>query len=174
MNERTTPPPTPPRRGEGRRVRPQNIVVGQRVDAAKVQRARELRRHMTLEVRILWQALRANRLQGLQFRRQQIIDGFIVDFYCHAAGLVVAVDGPVHDHQPGDDAERDEILSGRGIRVMRVRNDEVRRDLPAVLDRIMTCAAKGLAGESAVPPHGGTADSPAKVADGLVKGLPYR
>ena len=117
-----------------------NIVIGQRVDASKVQAASELRRQMTSEERILWRALRTNKLLGLHFRRQQVIDGFIVDFYCHAAGLVVEVDGPMHQAQVGHDVERDRILSERGLRIMRVTNEEVRRDLSAVLTRIAAVA----------------------------------
>ena len=113
-----------------------NIVIGQKVDPAKVQRAKELRRQMTEEEKALWQQLRANRLNGFHFRRQQIIDGFIVDFYCHAVGLVVEVDGEVHQQQAKYDAERDGHLSARGLRVLRVRNQEVREDLPGVLARI--------------------------------------
>ena len=113
-----------------------NIVIGQKVDPAKVQRAKELRRHMTKEERILWQRLRGNRLHGLHFRRQQIIDGFIVDFYCHAAGLAVEVDGEVHRQQAAYDAERDCILSARGLRIMRIKNEEVRQNLSGVLSRI--------------------------------------
>ena len=66
-----------------------NIVTGQKVNRSKVQYAKELRRNMTEEEKILWRHLRANRLHGFHFRRQQIIGKFIVDFYCHAAGLVV-------------------------------------------------------------------------------------
>ncbi len=113
-----------------------NIVIGQKVDPAKVRRAKELRRQMTEEEKILWQQLRANRLDGLHFRRQQLIDGFIVDFYCHAAGVVVEVDGEVHQQQAGYDAERDRHLSARGLRILRIRNREVREDLPGVLTRI--------------------------------------
>ncbi|MDH7486387.1 MAG: DUF559 domain-containing protein [Anaerolineae bacterium] len=113
-----------------------NIVIGQKVDAAKVQRAKELRRQMTKEERLLWQHLRANRLHGFHFRRQQIINGFIVDFYCHAAGLVVELDGEVHQQQVEYDTERDRILSARGLRILRFRNEEIRRDLPGVLTRI--------------------------------------
>ena len=51
-----------------------NIVIGQKVTPIKVQRAKELRHQMTQEEKILWQHLRANRLNGLHFRRQQIID----------------------------------------------------------------------------------------------------
>jgi very-short-patch-repair endonuclease len=120
-----------------------NIVIGQNVDRAKVQRAKELRRQMTGEERILWQQLRTNRLEGFHFRRQQVIDGFIVDFYCHTAGLVVEVDGGVHEGQAEYDEERDRLLSARGLRVLRVKNREVREDLPDVLARIVAACREG-------------------------------
>jgi very-short-patch-repair endonuclease len=113
-----------------------NIVIGQKVQAAKVIRAKELRRDMTDEERLLWQQLRANRLLGLRFRRQQVIDGFIADFYCHAAGLVVELDSSSHDQQADYDAERDQIFSARGLRVLRIRNQEIRQQLRTVLLRI--------------------------------------
>ena len=47
---------------------------------------------MTPAEKILWKELRANKL-GVHFRRQQVIQGFIVGFYCHKAELVVEVDG---------------------------------------------------------------------------------
>ena len=59
-----------------------NIVTGQRVTKEKLQRAKELRREMTPAEKILWQEVRAKKL-GVRFRRQQVIQGFIVDFYCH-------------------------------------------------------------------------------------------
>ena len=62
-----------------------NIVIGQRVMAEKVAQARRLRKQMTEAEKRLWERLRGNRVDGVHFRRQQIIDGFIVDFYCHAA-----------------------------------------------------------------------------------------
>ena len=113
-----------------------NIVVGQKVDQTKLQRAKELRSGMTEAECILWQHLRAHRLHGLHFRRQQIIDGFIVDFYCHAAGLVVEVDGSIHEQQTGEDAERDLALSRRGLRVLRIGNQEVIGEIDGVLAKI--------------------------------------
>lgn len=59
-----------------------NIIPGQRATKEKLQRAKELRREMTPAEKILWEELRANKL-GVHFRRQQVIQGFIVDFYCH-------------------------------------------------------------------------------------------
>ncbi|TAK31051.1 MAG: DUF559 domain-containing protein [Chloroflexota bacterium] len=117
-----------------------NIVVGQRVDDAHRQRARELRREMTREEALLWQQLRGNRLGGLHFRRQQVIDGFIVDFYCHAAGLVVEIDGPIHQNQQEYDRERDAILAARGLRLLRIPNEEVASDLAGVVKRIEEAA----------------------------------
>ncbi|MCZ7570814.1 MAG: DUF559 domain-containing protein [Ardenticatenaceae bacterium] len=113
-----------------------HVVVGQTVDPQKQQRAKELRRTMTPAEAALWQQLRGNRLNGLHFRRQQVIDGLIVDFYCHAAGVVVEVDGTVHLQQVEQDADRDAILSARGLRVIRVTNEEVLNNLPVVLHRI--------------------------------------
>lgn len=113
-----------------------HIVAGQQVDAAKADLAKELRRRMTREERILWQRLRTNQLEGFHFRRQQVIDGYIVDFYCHTAALVVEVDGAVHQEQWEYDAQRDQVLTARGLRVLRIGNSEVRDNLVSVLARI--------------------------------------
>ena len=113
-----------------------NIVIGQKVERTKVQRSRELRREMTKEEIILWDQLRANRFGDFHFRRQQVIDGFIVDFYCHKAGLVVEVDGPIHEEKVEYDLERARILTGRGLRILRVKNEEIRKDISSVLTRL--------------------------------------
>jgi very-short-patch-repair endonuclease len=123
-------------------VRGRQIVIGQKVDEAKVARAKELRREMTAEEGILWQHLRLNRLRGFHFRRQQIVEGFIVDFYCHAAGLVVEVDGGVHEQREEYDAERDQILSARSLRILRIQNDEIEGDIRGVLARIADACRK--------------------------------
>jgi very-short-patch-repair endonuclease len=112
-----------------------NIVTNQKVTAQKLQRAKELRREMTPAEKILWQELRANKL-GVHFRRQQVIQGFIVDFYCHKAGLVVEVDGDVHDLQQEEDARREKVLREMGLRIIRFRNDEIEKNLSAVVGRI--------------------------------------
>jgi len=112
-----------------------NIIPGQRVTKEKLQRAKELRREMTPAEKILWEELRANKL-GVHFRRQQVIQGFIVDFYCHKAGLVIEVDGDIHDLQQDEDARREKALSEMGLRIVRFRNDEVVMDLSAVVGKI--------------------------------------
>ncbi|NET87842.1 MAG: DUF559 domain-containing protein [Kamptonema sp. SIO1D9] len=119
-----------------------NIVIGQKVSSAKVKRAKELRSQMTKEEQILWHHLRANRLNGFHFRRQQIIDGFIADFYCHAAGLIVEIDGKIHDEQVEYDEERDRIISSKGLILLRIKNEEVKQNLESILERIATACGQ--------------------------------
>lgn len=99
-----------------------NIIPGQKVAKEKLQRAKELRREMTPAEKILWEELRANKL-GVHFRRQQVIAGFIVDFYCHKAALVVEADGNIHDLQKEEDERREKVLSELGLKVVRFGND---------------------------------------------------
>ena len=119
-----------------------HFVIGRRTNPIKTQRARDFRREMTDQEQLLWQRLRGNGLNGLHFRRQHVIDGFIVDFYCHAVGLVVEVDGSVHENLAEADAERDQALARRGLRILRVRNDQVRHNMAAVLSTIGEAALK--------------------------------
>lgn len=83
-----------------------NIVRGQTVSAKILERAKELHREMTPAEKILWKGVKTNKLNGLHFRRQQIIHGYIADFYCHQHELIVEVDGGIHDQQKEYDAER--------------------------------------------------------------------
>lgn len=112
-----------------------NIVTGQKVTQEKLQRAKELRRDMTHAEKILWDELRANKL-GVHFRRQQVIAGFIVDFYCHKSALVVEVDGDIHDLQQDEDARREKALREMGLKIVRFRNDEVVKNLSAAVGKI--------------------------------------
>lgn len=117
-----------------------HLVVGQRVRDVKAERARDMRRSPTAAERVLWQSLRRNQLVGLHFRRQQPIDGFIADFYCHALGLVVEIDGDSHAGRESYDRVRDEILASRGLRILRVTNTDVLDNLASVLNTIARAA----------------------------------
>lgn len=117
-----------------------HIITGQRISPELKARAQELRRNMTPAEAKLWERLRANRLEGYHFRRQQIIDGYIVDFYCHAVGLVVEVDGAVHFDQQDYDRRRDDHLRALGLTVLRFFNTEVNKEMDTVLSVILeTC-----------------------------------
>jgi very-short-patch-repair endonuclease len=115
------------------------------------ERAREFRRAMTPAEAVLWNHLRAHQFSDLHFRRQQVIEGFIADFSCHAARLVIEVDGGVHRATAAYDAERDAILAARGLRVLRLPNERVMDDLPTCLVEIRAAADAGIARDAPLP-----------------------
>jgi very-short-patch-repair endonuclease len=77
-----------------------------------------------------------------------VIAGFIVDFYCHAAELVIEVDGGIHEALAASDAERDAVLEGMGLRVLHLKNDEIERELDGVARRIAEACGHGGADET--------------------------
>ncbi len=117
------------------------IVRGPR-DSRKQTLAQEMRRNMTLHEAILWRRLRANGLNGLHFRRQQVIDGYIVDFYCHEAGLIIEADGASHETKADYDAWRTHMIEARGLLVARFSNDRISHDLEAILNEIQQIARR--------------------------------
>jgi very-short-patch-repair endonuclease len=100
---------------------------------AKVCVAKQMRRTMAPMEARLWTRLRRNGL-GVNFRRQQIVYGFIADFYCNTCRLVIEVDGTAHDADY--DAERDRIFAQYGLRVLRFSNEEVQNKIYHVLAHI--------------------------------------
>jgi very-short-patch-repair endonuclease len=116
--------------------RAKQIVIGQRVSRALLQRAKELKNKMTPAEELLWKHLRANKFYGYHFRRQQVIDGFIVDFYCHQLGLVIELDGSIHYNRKEADSIRDNRLAERNLTIIRFRNEDVFGNLSGVLERI--------------------------------------
>ncbi len=105
--------------------------------------SRALRREMTPQEKRLWAYLRHRRLGGLKFRRQPVVDRFITDYFCHAAQLVVELDGSVHQtpEQQVHDAERQALLEMQGYRVLRFTNDQIDTDLDTALSIIAAWAA---------------------------------
>ena len=88
-------------------------------------RADELRKNMTQQEWNLWYFYLRN--HRLKWYRQRIIDRFIVDFYCHAAKLVIEIDGKQHytDKGIGYDTERTQVLQGYGLKVLRYTNQQL-------------------------------------------------
>jgi very-short-patch-repair endonuclease len=74
-----------------------------------------------------WALLRGRRMLGLKFRRQHVIGGFIVDFYCAELRLILELDGPAHDDwvRAAYDSVRTQHLESRGYRVFHLRNENV-------------------------------------------------
>jgi very-short-patch-repair endonuclease len=111
------------------------IMSGQNVHPDKLAFAKRLRREMTPAERRLWKALRRDAVDGFHFRRQQVIEGYVADFYCDAAKLVIELDGDVHQEQWQYDESRDEAIASIGVRVLRISNDAM-LDVEAVVEHI--------------------------------------
>lgn len=95
-------------------------------------RADELRKNMTQQEWNLWYFYLRN--HRLKWYRQRIIDRFIVDFYCHAAKLVIEIDGKQHYTEQGIayDVERTQVLQEYGLKVLRYTNKQLAYDFQAV------------------------------------------
>jgi very-short-patch-repair endonuclease len=96
---------------------------------------------MTEAEQRLWRCLRARQIEGFRFRRQVPIHGYVADFVCQQAKLVVEVDGGQHSLQSGYDAQRTAVLEGHGYRVLRYWNHDVLQraeDVVADLHRNLT------------------------------------
>lgn len=89
--------------------------------------ARQLRKQCTPTERYAWSLLRDRRMLGLKFRRQHVLHGFIVDFYCLAERIILELEGDAHDApaQRCYDAVRAEFLTAAGYRLIRIRNSDV-------------------------------------------------
>lgn len=98
--------------------------------------AKNLRINYTDAERMLWSHLRARRLDGLKFRRQQPVGKYIVDFICFEKRIVIEVDGGQHSWEKTRDEARDKWLSTEGYRVLRFWNNEVLNNIAGVIEVI--------------------------------------
>src|SRR5262245_52510343 len=87
-------------------------------------RAQELRRNSTPEEDALWARLRSRRFLGTRWMRQYPTHGYILDFYCAKARLVIELDGSQHllPDAIEYDAARTSYINAKGWREVRFRN----------------------------------------------------
>ncbi len=106
--------------------------------------ARALRRNSTGVERTLWSELRDHHLHGAGFRRQVPIEGYVADFVCHTAKLVVELDGGQHFSNQGEraDARRSAVIEAKGFKVLRFSNHDVMTNRVGVLETIAIAVAE--------------------------------
>jgi very-short-patch-repair endonuclease len=114
------------------------VIFLQKINGDKLEIAHKLRKMPTPSEKKLWAHLRDNKIKGIKFRRQQVIEGFIVDFFCHQAKLVVEVDGGIHenDGQKIYDEHRRCVFKARGLLEIRLGNDEIMNNIKNVINAI--------------------------------------
>ena len=91
---------------------------------------------MTPQERKLWYEFL--RTYPVKFYKQRIIDNFIADFYCHAARLVIEIDGSQHYEPQGQayDGERTAVLQKYNLEVLRFSNRDVNTNFRGVCEQI--------------------------------------
>jgi very-short-patch-repair endonuclease len=94
--------------------------------------AKAMRLDSTRAENLLWQQLRRNQIEGFKFKRQVPLDGYILDFVCFEARLIIEVDGSQHAESKSDKI-RDTHFCTHGFRVLRFWNDEVEDSLDSVV-----------------------------------------
>ena len=106
--------------------------------------SRNLRQGYQLAEVKLWNCFKAKNL-GYAFRRQYPILNYIADFYCKELSLVVEIDGYSHFSAEAQkhDAERDRQMCAIGLKVVRVNDNEVRKDAEQVARWIIEQATEG-------------------------------
>ncbi|MEK7376012.1 MAG: endonuclease domain-containing protein [Candidatus Margulisiibacteriota bacterium] len=102
----------------------------------KKQFVRYLRKESTPAETKLWRILRNRKLCKLKFRRQHIIEGFAVDFYCRAYKLAIEIDGGIHLEQKEYDREREIIIRSKDVTLLRFSNEDIFNNMDTVLNRI--------------------------------------
>lgn len=111
----------------------------------KILFAKRLRQYPTHAEARLWERLRMVRTPTarLRFHRQRPLLGWIVDFWCPRARLIVEVDGTRHDST--QDAIRDGVFATYGVLTLRVPNHHVLYDTGRVVTQILETARQRIA-----------------------------
>ena len=109
---------------------------------------------MSLPEVLLWQRLRRRR-GHVKVRRQHPVAGYVVDFYCPEAKLIVEIDGEAHNRgdRPVRDAKREIALSALGFRILRLSAAEVLADVDAAAVAIAAAASPLHRPAGGPPPH---------------------
>jgi very-short-patch-repair endonuclease len=132
-------------------------------------RAKQLRQAMTRAETLLWRYLKANRIDGLGFRRQVPIRNYVADFLCFSAKLIIELDGESHDFEERQKADqaRDAFFVSEGFQVLRFTDEQVMSNLEGVVETIRQTAASRASGLPPSPtlPHkgGGSGESGASL-----------
>jgi very-short-patch-repair endonuclease len=121
----------------------QTRFKGGLVHGTLLKRSRQLRKDATEAEQRLWSQIRMKNVDGARFRRQYPIEGFIVDFCCLKARLIVEVDGSQHAENVAYDDRRTRILERQGFRVLRFWNGDVMRNVDGVLVAIFEALEAG-------------------------------
>jgi very-short-patch-repair endonuclease len=99
--------------------------------------ARALRQRMTDAEKLMWRRLRDRRFQGIKFKRQYPLAGYIVDFVALDLKFIIEIDGGHHAMRVEEDLRRTRRLEESGYHVMRFWNHDVLGNVEGVLQAVL-------------------------------------
>jgi len=113
--------------------------------AIETEYAREQRKFATPEELKMWELLRNRKFLNFKFSRQYPIvissnhekrTFYIADFFCHALGLIIEIDGPIHEKQKIYDQARDKTLNDLGYKVLRLKNEQINEEFSQTIKKL--------------------------------------
>ena len=118
-----------------------SVIRDQKINPNKLELAKGFRKNPTDSEDAVWQMLRNRQIKNLKWRRQQVIDGFVADFYCAELNVVLEIDGLVHDNEEvkENDEYRTSVFESKGIKTYRLKNEDCdKQHLVALIEHIIT------------------------------------
>ena len=110
-----------------------NFVLNLPYNASLKSRAKALRKAGNFSEVVFWKEVRNKSFWNIDFDRQRIIGNYIVDFYVKALGLVVEIDGEIHNFQEEYDEKREMFLKELGLKVFRISTTKMLFDTENVM-----------------------------------------
>jgi very-short-patch-repair endonuclease len=110
-----------------------NFVVNLPYNVSLKSRAKALRKAGNFSEVVFWKEVRNKSFWNIDFDRQRIIGNYIVDFYVKALGLVVEIDGEIHNFQEEYDSKRERYLKDLGLKVFRISTTKILFDTENVM-----------------------------------------
>jgi len=99
-------------------------------------KSQELRKNTTPQERKLWNIIRNRQFFGYYFRRQFVIEPYIVDFICREKKIIIEIDGSQHIQNKDYDKKRTEYLNSLGYTVIRFLNNEIDNNIEGVYESL--------------------------------------
>ena len=113
-----------------------NFILNLPYNASLKSRAKALRKAGNFSEVVFWKEVRNKSFWNIDFDRQRIIGNYIVDFYVKALGLVVEIDGEIHNFQEEYDEKRETYLKNLGLKVFRISTTKMLFDTENVMKEL--------------------------------------
>ena len=110
-----------------------NFVLNLPYNASLKSRAKALRKAGNFSEVVFWKEVTNKSFWNIDCDRQRIIGNYIVDFYVKALGLVVEIDGEIHNFQEEYDEKREMFLKELGLKVFRISTTKMLFDTENVM-----------------------------------------